>query len=101
MSTPTNPKRLLNILIGRHRRLGNVTYKKLLKEFDTEKPNNDLRVFYRGLVNDIISLIKEVREQEIHSKRLEYGEVLDEIDAFEGETFKEKVDRWVKNVERG
>ena len=96
MPTPLNSERLLRILVGRHRKLTNLMYKQLLIEVTNGKNDKILISSYRGLINDLVSMLKEMREQEKHSKHIQFYDVFEEIDSMEGANFTDKVRKWAE-----
>lgn len=97
MPTPLKAERLLNQMISRHRRIANQTYKKLIEDTNTKQTSLEDRMFYRGLITDLISMIRELREQEHQKREFLYNELLDEIDSMEGKTYREKVMEFFKS----
>jgi hypothetical protein len=97
MPAKTDNMRLLSILLGRHRKIGNLLYKNLLVELESGKSGYVYAPFYRGFVSDIISILKELREQEAHRHSLEFSEMFEDIYAQNGADVREKIQNWVKN----
>lgn len=100
MPSPINPQRAIRVLVGRHRRLSNTIYRRILTENPLTSPCEPHFALYRGLVNDLVVLFKELREQEVHRGSMRYLDILDEVEAHEGANFTQKVKNWLRNNER-
>jgi len=96
MSTPLNSERLLRILVGRHRRLSNIIYKQILIELNNNRTNPALIKTYRGITNDLVGMLKEMREQEKHNKNIQFYDIFEQIEAMEGQTQIEKIRNWLE-----
>lgn len=97
MPTPTDSQRLLGIMIGRHRKVAQSYYKEILDNLNQKQNAFQQIAIYRGLVNDLTFMLKELREQETHNRNLTYDALLEQLESMPGRNLKEKAENLIKN----